>query len=181
MPRYAALLRAINVGGHTVRMTDLRATFETLGFSDVSTYIASGNVLFTASARSGGPLEARIAPALEAAFGFAVATMVRTPSDVATAAARDPFGGVGDGAVLSVGFLARALSKSEAARVAEFTSPRDDLAVHGRELYWRRRGTINDSKFSLARFERALGVEATFRNITTVRALAELLSTPPRK
>ncbi len=45
MPKYIAFLRAINVGGHTVKMDYLRVLFETLGFSDVETFIASGNVI----------------------------------------------------------------------------------------------------------------------------------------
>jgi uncharacterized protein (DUF1697 family) len=64
--------------------------------------------------------------------------------------------------------------------VRAYESPNDEFALNGRELYWRRRGGINDSKFTLAKFERALGIEATFRNVTTVRALADLLATPTK-
>ena len=46
MPRYITFLRAINVGGHTVKMDRLREIFESLGFANVETFIASGNVVF---------------------------------------------------------------------------------------------------------------------------------------
>ena len=48
MPRYIALLRAINVGGHTVKMDHLRRLFEALDLAAVETFIASGNVVFHA-------------------------------------------------------------------------------------------------------------------------------------
>ena len=71
MPRYVAFLRAINVGGTgTVRMDVLRRIFEGLGFSEVASFIASGNIIFEASARSTAALEERIrgvARAFEAA------------------------------------------------------------------------------------------------------------------
>ena len=57
MPRYVAFLRAINVGGHTVKMDQLRRLFERLGFSKVETFIASGNVIFESASRSAKALE----------------------------------------------------------------------------------------------------------------------------
>lgn len=173
MPRFVALLRAINVGGHTVKMTALRASFEALGFTDVATYIASGNVLFTSSARSAAGVERRIASALEAEYGFAVATFLRSPAELAAAAAH-PFDTLGEGDALQVGFLPRALSAAESRTVQQFATGTDAFIVRGRELYWRRHGRISESTFSNARFERTLKIEATFRNITTVRALAEM-------
>ncbi len=52
MPKYVALLRAINVGGHTVKMDHLRRLFEALGFTNVETFIASGNVIFDSTSKS---------------------------------------------------------------------------------------------------------------------------------
>ena len=65
MPRYVAFLRAINVGGHIVKMDHLRELFTQLGLTDVETFIASGNVLFTTSSKSGPALEKKIEQALE--------------------------------------------------------------------------------------------------------------------
>ena len=106
MSRYVALLRAINVGGHVVKMDRLRTLFEELDFTDVETVIASGNVLFSSSARSAAALEAKIERHLESALGYEVTTFVRTPAEMSTVAAFDPFPGmVEDGHTLSVAFL----------------------------------------------------------------------------
>ncbi|HLE57521.1 MAG TPA: DUF1697 domain-containing protein, partial [Rhodothermia bacterium] len=60
MPRFIAFLRAINVGGHTVTMADLRTHFESLGFDRVETFIASGNVIFDAPSSDTKSLAVRI-------------------------------------------------------------------------------------------------------------------------
>lgn len=176
MPRYVALLRAINVGGHVVRMSTLCQVFEALEFGDVSTYIASGNVLFRSASRSASTLEQRIAAALEASLGYPVATFVRTPAELQRAAAHTPFDAPGPRDAVSVGFLARALTAAECLTLQSFVTPDDDFTVHARELFWRSRVGVGKSKFSLARFERAYSMQATFRNISTVRALAALAS-----
>lgn len=173
MPRYVALLRAINVGGHTVKMPALRASFEALGCTDVSTFIASGNVLFQTTARSAGALERRIADALEREYRFPVATFLRTPAEMAAAAAH-PFGKLADGDALQVGFLSRPLTAADAPAVEGFATTTDAFIARGRELYWRISGRVSDSKITNARLERTLSLEVTFRNITTVRKLAEL-------
>ena len=65
MTRYIAFLRAINVGGHTVKMAELKRLFEALGFTNVETFIASGNVIFDSSAKkdSGAGTQDRTTPA----------------------------------------------------------------------------------------------------------------------
>jgi uncharacterized protein (DUF1697 family) len=78
MTRYVALLRGINVGGRNkVAMADLRAAFEDTGYSAVSTYIQSGNVLFEAATPAKG-LEADIEAALERSLGIPLVVVVRS-------------------------------------------------------------------------------------------------------
>lgn len=60
MPRYIALLRGINVGGHRVKMDRLRTLFEALRFSDVSTFIAGGNVSFRTPSGEAAKIEKKI-------------------------------------------------------------------------------------------------------------------------
>src|SRR5512146_1206120 len=92
MPRYVAFLRAINVGGASaVKMETLRRLFEQLGFDAVSTYIASGNVIFETPARSATALEDRIEEALMQLLGHEVTPFVRTMPDLARIAAFAPF------------------------------------------------------------------------------------------
>ena len=160
-------------------MARLRALFETIGFTSVETFIASGNVAFDA-ADAGTALEARIERQLRDSLGWDVATFVRTRAELATAAARRPCGDEDDAAggaavgarSLFVGFLKAPPPREVLDRVLAFRSPTDDFAVHGRELYWSIRGSLLDSKLSGAKLEKALGGPATLRNVSTVRKLA---------
>ncbi|MDQ1719685.1 MAG: hypothetical protein QOE89_3638, partial [Pseudonocardiales bacterium] len=100
MPRYVAFLRAVNVGGRFVKMADLRDLLTDAGLIEVSTYIQSGNVLFSSPMRSAPKVEALIEQALLQQLGFAVDTMVRGKAELAAAvsegnALQDPFGGDG--------------------------------------------------------------------------------------
>lgn len=95
MPRYVALLRGINVGGHKpVSMDRLKKAFETLGFRNVKTLLASGNVLFEAPPASAAALIRKIEAKLEQTFGHEIGTILRTIEDLQDLAAADPFKGI---------------------------------------------------------------------------------------
>ncbi len=176
MPKHVALLRAINVGGHTVKMDHLRSLFEALSFKDVSTFIASGNVLFT-TPRAGAPtLEPRIERHLEGALGFQVATFVRTPAELASVVEHEAFPAatVRNAHALWISFLKAPPSPEARDRVMALACATDDFRVHGREVHWLRRATSGEAIVSGAALEKALGAPMTARNITTVRKLAEL-------
>lgn len=174
LQRYIAFLRAINVGGHTVKMEALRAHFSRLGYADVETFIASGNVIFHAA---GDPAahEARIADELERRLGYAVATFVRTPPELTAITAQRPFDVAMfdyDSSQLYVGFLPDAPSPVTVRQVAALRTPVDELRIIGRELYWGCRTSLSQSQLSGAVLERTLRRPMTMRNITTVRRLA---------
>lgn len=175
MPRHIAFLRAINVGGHTVQMARLRALFESLGFASVETFIASGNVVFDTRARVARALEQRIAGTLREALGYDVDTFLRTPAELAAAAAHEAFpeDAIRAAAGLNVVFLGDALDASRARKLMALRTDNDDLHVNGREIYWLARTRQSDSRISNAVFERTLGLRSTARNITTVRKMAE--------
>ncbi len=173
MTRYIAFLRAINVGGHTVTMADLRRHFEALGYADVETFIASGNVLFD-SARKPAVLEREIEAGLAAALGYEVATFIRTPAEVAAIAAYRPFGDatIDKGHSLYASLLKVLPDDAAQRRVLALRSAIDDFHFHGREFYWLRRGDGASTKFSGAQFERLIKAPATARNINTFVRLA---------
>lgn len=109
MPRYIALLRAINVGGHNaVKMDFLRRLFESLGFSNVETFIASGNVVFETASKNAQALERAIEERLREALGHTVATFIRTDAELAAVASYKPFGqsDLDGAAALNIAFLA---------------------------------------------------------------------------
>ena len=179
MNRHVALLRAINVGGHIVKMSVLRECFESLGFREVETVIASGNVLFTASSTDAAALERRIERHLARELGYEVTTFLRSPAELAAIAAHRPFPdvpAVAAGQSLSVAFLKSAPAAPARAALLELRTPTDEFHVHRREAFWLCRGRTSDSKVSGARLEKAAGGPATVRNITTVRKLAEALA-----
>lgn len=176
MPKYVALLRAINVGGHTVRMETLRRLFESLGLSGVETFIASGNVIFDAPrAGAAKALERKIESSLEQALGYQVATFLRTTDELAAVARYKPFADgelEADGNVLYVAFLSDEPGAEATRKLLSFADEVDDFHVRGREVYWLSRKKVGESKFSGALLEKTLGAQATVRNSTTVRKLA---------
>jgi uncharacterized protein (DUF1697 family) len=173
VPRYIAFLRAINVGGHVVKMDRLRALFEALRFRNVETFIASGNVLFDARSEDAAALEQRIERHLEKELGYAVATFLRTPPQLAAVAAHQPFPDLDSSHPLYVGFLKSPPPDERRAALLALRSDVDDFRVHDRELYWRLRvKLLTESKVTGAKLERAIG-PTTLRNVTTVRKLAE--------
>ncbi|CAN5642186.1 DUF1697 domain-containing protein [soil metagenome] len=175
MPRYVAFLRAINVGGHTVRMDRLRELFVAMGFSDVETLIASGNVIFRAASEP-IELEQRIEEQLGQALGFDVATFIRDARLLPAIASLAPFAATlpeHEACPLSIAFLKAAPGTEAAARLDALHNEIDHFHIHDREVYWLRRFRPGDSKFSGAVLEKTLGMPATFRNVTTVRKLAD--------
>jgi len=170
--RYVAFLRAINVGGHVVKMDRLRAEFEALGFHDVETFIASGNVLFAATTDDTAALERRIETRLEKTLGYAVATFLRTPGELAALVEDEPFASRDASSSLYVGFLASAPAASARDKLLTFRSDIDEFEVRGREAFWLCRTRSTDSTMSGAKIEKALAMPATFRSVTTVRRLA---------
>jgi uncharacterized protein (DUF1697 family) len=174
MPRVVAFLRAINVGGRTVPMTDLRRHFEALGLAGVETFIASGNVVFASRARTLATLEQAIETRLHAALGYEVHTFLRTEAEVAAIAGYQPFSParMRDAGALNVGFLAAPLKAPEVDRLMSLKTDIDDFHVQGREVYWLCRLKQSQSTFSNQVFERALKVRTTFRGAATIARLA---------
>ena len=175
MTRYIALLRAINVGGHVVKMDRLRRLFEQLGCSHVETFIASGNVIFESPSAASASHEQKIARHLGESLGFDVATFLRSDIELDRIARRRPFPSVDlqkEGNGLYVGFLASKPDSGARARLTKLATPEDTFHVHDREVFWMRRGGFSDSIYSGAFLEKTLRMPATFRNATTVRKLA---------
>jgi uncharacterized protein (DUF1697 family) len=170
--RYVAFLRAINVGGHVVKMDRLRAEFEALKLRDVETFIASGNVIFSASSDDAAALEQRIERRLAQALGYPVATFLRTPDELASLVRDEPFADRDPTTQLWVGFLKSALPLAGRDKLLSLRTDMDDFEARAREAFWMCRTRMSDSKVSGSKLERALGMPATFRNVTTVRKLA---------
>jgi len=174
MSKLFAFLRAINVGGHTVTMDELRRIFEGMGFKSVETFIASGNVMFTSPGTSLPALERKIATRLEASLRYEVATFIRTAPELVAIAAYKPFSEAqirGAGA-FCVGFLGQPLDTAGKKSLATLESAIDHFKMHGREVYWLCDKKQSESKFSNTVFEKVTGARVTFRGGNTVAKLA---------
>ncbi len=133
VPTYVALLRGINVGGkNLIKMPALKAAFEDNGFEDVSTYIQSGNVLFTAPATRAADLTRRIETMLAKAFDYVPTVVVRSGKQMRTIVERAPkvFGAQPAKYLYDVVFLKEPLTAKTALRSVS-TKPGVDVAHAG--------------------------------------------------
>jgi uncharacterized protein (DUF1697 family) len=175
-PAYSiAFLRAINVGGHTVKMDQLRALFEELGLAKVETFIASGNVIFESPADPAAQVEAMIEQHLKQALGYDVATFIRSAAELTALMHHQPFAThelEEERNTLYIAFLRAAPDNEAKQRLMALRNEIDDFQVHEREVYWLCRKRISESTVSGALLEKTIGMAATIRNTTTVNKLA---------
>jgi uncharacterized protein (DUF1697 family) len=138
MTRYIAFLRAINVGGHTVKMDVLRQPFEALGLAGVETFIASGNVVFETAAKTPRTLEKKIEQRLREALGYEVVTFIRTAAELAAIAQYQPFSPavLETAQAFNIAFLTDALEAASQKKLLALKTDIDDFHVQGREVYW---------------------------------------------
>jgi uncharacterized protein (DUF1697 family) len=172
--RFAAFLRGMNVGGHRLTNEELRARFTDMGFSDVATFRASGNVVFAADARGPDAVAAHIEDGLAAALGYAVPTFIRAEAEVRAIAAMQPFHPerLRDSAgKLQVALLSSSPSPETSADVLSLASEDDGLVLEARELYWLPSGGILDSALDMKAIERLFG-SMTVRTKNTIEQMA---------
>ena len=176
--RYVALLRGINVGGKsTIRMADLKECVEELGYDDVSTFIASGNVLFGAAERNAAKLEPAIESALERRFRLPIAVIVRSRAEVGRIVKAIPAGWIGDDSLrVNVAFLRRTVDGQKLARELEPREDVDELVATKPALIW---ATRRDA-LTRSGMQKLIGGAAyrdmTIRNLNTTLKLRELLA-----
>lgn len=174
--RSALLLRAVNVSGRNrVPMAELRALLaDRTDLTDVSTYIASGNVLV------GAPNDPRAACAQVRALiheTFHVDTPVihRSHVELTAALAENPFPEAASDKLLHVMFLEGDAEQGAIEALTERLVPGERIALVGHDLWidYSEAG-VHSTKLTKAVLDRALGVAGTARNLRTVRTLAEL-------
>ncbi|CAN7620068.1 DUF1697 domain-containing protein [Mesorhizobium amorphae] len=172
---FVALFSGINVGGNRiVKMAELRAFFEELGFSGVATYVQSGNAVFRA--RNGDP--ASLTKQLEAAFekkwGFYSRIMVRDLGRFERLVKENPYPQVaGDPTKLHAYVLEREPTAVEIARLADKCTGPESFEIKGDVLYLHAPDGLGKSVFA-GLIPRVLKVPATARNWRSVLALLEL-------
>jgi uncharacterized protein (DUF1697 family) len=155
-------------------MDRLKSEFEALGFDDVSTFIASGNVIFDATG-SRASLESTIEARLADQLGYNVPTFVRTASAVQKASALEPYGAIADGDTHHILFLRKAPTASAKRATEALSNDQDRFEVHGTELHWHIHGGLSDSSVKTAVLAKAIGQPSTARNTKSLRKLADRL------
>lgn len=173
MQKYIALLRGINVGGkNLLPMQDLVTMLRTMGALEISTYIQSGNALFTAAIANSDDWCQRLAEKIHAEKGFTPPLLLLSKTDFDKAIAKNPFP-VSDGKLLHCFFLARAPEHKSLQELALVKSDSEQIHLQERVLYLYTPDGFGRSKLA-ARAEKILGVPATARNWNTVVKLAQL-------
>ena len=174
MERYVAFLRGMNLGKRRIKNEELRAEFEALGFEDVATFRASGNVVFAAAKQSEGALTKKIEAGLGEALGYEVPVYLRSCKEVAAIAAEEPFAAKDVAASkgkLQVSMLAKKPTAAARKKVLALAGDEDSLALSGRELYWLPSGGTLESELDLKAIDAALG-KGTIRTMGTVEQIA---------
>ena len=168
MPTYVGLLRGVNLGSaRKVPMAELRDVVEGLGHTDVSTFIQSGNVIFT-SAKKVTP--ASLESALADRFGFDIPVMLRTRAELKKVVDNLPFSDASD---VHVGFMAR---KPTAAAVKKLDGDDflpEEFVIRGSDLYLHLPNGMARTKLP-AYLDRQLGIPTTIRTWKTVTKLLDL-------
>jgi len=176
MPQYIAFLRGINVGGHRVKMSQLQELFEGLKLTDVSTFIASGNVMFSTESSDRDAVSDTIERHLARELGHEVATFLRTPAQLATitafAATLLEAEGQSPSASTYVMFLRSSAPKALRSVLTGLSSEMDAFRFSKTEIYWIIQGKVSESPLFGVALERATRQESmTMRNVNTVRRL----------
>lgn len=177
MTTYIAFLRAINVvGKRNVKMAELKKLFEALELEAVSTFIASGNVIFESVSKSTSALEQKIEKHLAKELGYDVATFVRSRKELDAIVAHKAFGTSEDGTVY-VMFTASPLPAAVRKKLLALATESDQFHVHKREVYWLCRTNLSDSPlFKGTQLNKTIGVQTTMRNMSTLKKLAAKLT-----
>jgi uncharacterized protein (DUF1697 family) len=171
---YAAFLRGMNVGGHRLTNDELRAHFAAMGFAEVATFRASGNVVFAGEAKPPEHVRERIEDGLAKSLGYAVPAFVRTAAEVRAVAAATPFEAQrvnSSAGKLQVGFLSEPASPQARADALALAGERDGLVFDGRELYWLPAGGVLESALDMTSLARLLGA-MTIRTKSTIELIA---------
>jgi len=165
MTAYVALLRAVNVAGQKLLMSDLKAIAEELGLENARTFIASGNLLF-ASRRSEERLKADLEAGLEKHMGKRIGVMIRSAQEMAAILAANPFPVEPGNRTVAI-FLDQAPPADAAAGARNLGDER--IGIGAREIYVAYGGGMAHSKLKIP-----AAATGTARNMNTVAKLAEL-------
>jgi uncharacterized protein (DUF1697 family) len=169
---YVAFLRGVNLGPtNKISMPQLRAMAEDLGYTDVATYINSGNLIIS-SPKKTAAVEREIAKAIKDTFGRPIDVTVRTQEQLKKILAENPYVD-GNPSQVTVAFLAKPPDKDAVDKVAAVAKDYEPFTFAGQEVYVNYSQGIGRSKLA-EKFSDIIGVSSTVRNIRTVEKVLAL-------
>jgi uncharacterized protein (DUF1697 family) len=177
MEKFISILRGINVSGHRlINMKALQELYKNLGFTDIKTYIQSGNVVFQSKLSSPGSLEKQISQEILKVFGFEVPVLVIQRNDLMNISANNPFiqKGVQDITKLHVTFLSGEPEPGLTGKIDKEQYSPDEFEIQGKAVYLFCPGGYGNTKLSNTFFEKKLKLPATTRNWKTILELLKL-------
>lgn len=175
--RYIALLRAINVGGTSIiTMADLKKRFESFGVSDVSTYIQTGNVIFSSDETDAGRLESGLERQFTAFMGREMKLFVRSPDELREAAEHNPFEPekLDELQQCVLVFLSVPPKPERIEALMQLEGSEYHFYVHDRVFYYTYLRINSMNRRRSLPFEKILGVQGTSRTWKVVNRLIEL-------
>ncbi len=177
MVKYIALLRGINVSGQKIiKMADLQNLFKSLNFSNVRTYIQSGNIVFKTSIKSKSTIKTKIEEAIKNSYNFSVNTLIKQKEEIEDIITKDPFRKIKDldYSKVYVTFLHSFPEKSLIELLAEYKSKNDKFIIMDEQIYLYCPDGFGRTKFTNNFFENKLKISATTRNWKTINKLVEI-------
>ncbi len=178
MNRYLSILRGINVSGkNMIRMEVLRKMYEALGFTDVTSYLQSGNVIFCTEDPDTEAVAGRISARIKEEFGYAVPVLVLTPSEIREALIVNPFlsDPSKDPAYFHVTFLSAEPAAIPRDALDAKRGPGEEIAFAGKAAYLYCPNGYGNTKLHNTFLEKALKVTATTRNWKTTTELGRMM------
>ena len=173
MPKYFAFLQAVNVGSRKIIMSQLRNQFEGLDFTEVETFIASGNVIFSSPIQSTVELETVIMKMLKQNYAFDIETYVRTTHTISQLLALDPFphNKVATTHSLHVDFFSLPLAPHTLEQTLSLQNSENDFHVVDNNLLWLNQKSIHETTVTYVQVEQAMGTKMTMRGINTLQRM----------
>jgi uncharacterized protein (DUF1697 family) len=179
MKNYISILRGINVSGQkSIKMADLKTLYENLGFSNVKTYVQSGNVVFQLKAEKTEIIEQKIHSQIKAKYGFEVPVIVMTVEELKTIIDSNPLKGdlAKEEKFLHITFLGSMPENYDEEAIFSKKAGHEEIIITNEAVYLYCPHGYGTSKLNNNFLENKLNVAATTRNWKTTEALLELAS-----
>lgn len=176
--KYISILRGINVSGQKkILMADLKDLFTGLGFTNVLTYIQSGNVIFETNVKNKTELNVIIEKAIKEKYNFNVPLIIRTNKEINSIIKAFPFESVDlskDESKVAVAFLDSIPAQENVTALLTYVKEPERLGVIGKNVYLYCPNGFGRTKLSNNFIEKKLNIIATSRNWKSVNKLFEL-------